>query len=63
MKRKAVITGLSLSVLLCAGWVLLAAKQQKKIKTTSAPPSRAAPAKESDATGKTVAAAELMRGA
>src|SRR5215207_5025020 len=61
MKRKAVITGLSLFVLLSAGWVLLAAKQQqKKMKTTPAPPSSVEPAKEGDATGKTVAAARAF---
>ena len=62
MKRKIVITGLCLFVLLSAGWVLLLAKQQqKKIKTTPAPaPLRVEPAKESDTTGKTVAAAKAF---
>lgn len=61
MKRKIVITGLSLFVLLSAGWALLAAKQQqKKVKTTPAPALRVEPAKESDATGKTVAAARAF---
>ncbi len=61
MKRKAVITGLSLFVLLSAGWVLLAAKQQRKrIETTPAPSLRVEPAKEGDATGKTVAAARAF---
>ena len=61
MKRKAVIPGLSLFVLLSAGWVLLAAKQQqKKTRTTPAPALRAEPAKEGDATGKTVAAARAF---
>src|SRR5215470_15776693 len=62
MKRKIVITGLSLFALLSAGRVLrLAAKQQtRKINTTPAPPLRVEPAKESDATGKTVAAAKAF---
>src|SRR5215831_10022297 len=62
MKRKIVITGLSLFALLSAGWVLrLAAKQQtRKINTTPAPPLRVEPAKESDGTGKTVAAARAL---
>lgn len=60
MKRKAVITGLSLFVLLSAGWVLLAKQQQKRIETTPAPSLRVEPAKESDATGKTVAAAKAF---
>ncbi|MBC7932510.1 MAG: DUF3500 domain-containing protein, partial [Rubrivivax sp.] len=61
MKRKIVITGLCLFVLLSAGWVLLAAKrQQEKIKTTPAPPRRVEPATGSDATGKTVAAAKAF---
>ena len=62
MKRKIVITGLCLFVLLSAGWVLrLAAKQQtQKIRTTPAPALRVEPAKDSDATGKTVAAAKAF---
>src|SRR5262245_21968020 len=62
MKRKIVITGLSLFALLSAGWVLrLAAKQQtRKINTTPAPPLRVEPAKESDVAGKTVAAAKAF---
>jgi hypothetical protein len=61
MKRKIVITGLCLIALLSAGWVLLAAKQQqKKIKTTPAPPLRVEPANGSDTTGKTVAAAKAF---
>src|SRR5436190_10193320 len=61
MKRKIVITSLCLSVLLSAGWVLRAAQQQqKKINTTPAPPLRVEPAKESDTTGKTVAAAKAF---
>ncbi|MBO0857068.1 MAG: DUF3500 domain-containing protein [Chloracidobacterium sp.] len=62
MKRKILITGLCFFTLLSTGWVLrLAAKQQtRKINTTPAPPLRAEPAKESDATGKTVAAAKAL---
>jgi hypothetical protein len=62
MKRKIVITGLCLFALFSAGRVLrLAAKQQtRKINTTPAPPLRVEPAKESDATGKTVAAAKAF---
>jgi hypothetical protein len=61
MRRKIIITGLCLFVLLAAGWVLLAAKQQQnKIKTTPAAPLRVEPAKESDTTGKTVAAAKAF---
>ena len=62
MKRKIVITALCLSVLLCAGWVLRVAQQQRtqKINTTPAPPMRTLPAKESDTTGKTVAAAKAL---
>src|SRR5215468_7610357 len=62
MKRKIVITGLCLFALVSAGWTLrLTAKQQtRKINTTPAPPLRAEPAKESDVTGKTVAAAKAF---
>jgi len=62
MKRKIVITGLCLFALVSAGWMLrLTAKQQtRKINTTPAPPLRAEPAKESDVTGKTVAAAKAF---
>jgi len=60
MKRKIVITALCCFVLLSAGWVLRATQQQtQKINTTPAPPLRVEPAKESDATGKTVAAAKV----
>jgi hypothetical protein len=61
MKRKVVIIGLFLFVLLSAGWMLrpAAIQQQKKI-MTPAPALRAEPAKESDATGKTVAAAKAF---
>ena len=45
MKRKIVITGLCLFVLLSAGWILRAARQQtQKISTTPAPPLRVEPA-------------------
>jgi hypothetical protein len=62
MKRKIVITGLCLLVLLTVGLGLLAAKQQqqKKSKTVPAPPVRVEPAKVSDTTGKTVAAANAF---
>jgi hypothetical protein len=61
MKRKIAITGLGLFVLLSAGWLLRAAQQQqKKINTQPAPALRVEPAKESDATGKTVAAAKTF---
>src|SRR5215210_5336787 len=62
MKRKLLITGLGLFLLLSAGWVLRAAQQQqtRKINTTPAPPLRVEPAKESDTTGKTVAAAKAF---
>jgi hypothetical protein len=61
MKRKFVVTGLCLLVLLSAGWGLLTAmQQQKKIKTTTAPALRVEPAIESDTTGKTVAAAKAF---
>lgn len=61
MRRKIVIIGLCLYVLLSAGWVLWAAQQQqKKINTPPSPALRVEPAKESDATGKTVAAAKAF---
>jgi len=61
MKRKIIITALCLCVLLSAGWLLRAAQQQtQKINTTPAPPLRIEPAKDSDATGKTVAAAKAF---
>src|SRR5262245_11887149 len=61
MKRKVVVIGLCLCSLLAAGWGLRAAQQpQKKIATTPGPPLRVEPAKESDATGKTVAAARAF---
>ncbi|HKC85113.1 MAG TPA: DUF3500 domain-containing protein, partial [Blastocatellia bacterium] len=62
MKRKIIITGLCLFALFSAGRVLrLAAKQQtRKINTAPAPPLRVEPAKESDVTGKTVAAAKAF---
>ena len=60
MKRKIVTTGLCLLVMLSAGWLLrmTAQQQTQKINTTPAPALRVEPAKESDATGKTVAAAK-----
>ena len=61
MKRKIVITALCFFVALSAGWVLRATQQQTpKINTTPAPPLRTEPAKASDATGKTVAAAKAL---
>src|SRR5215831_14400840 len=61
MKRKIVIAGAFLFALHSAGWVLRAAQQrQKKINTTPAPPLRTESAKESDVTGKTVAAAKAF---
>ncbi len=62
MKRKMVVTGLSSFVLLSVGWLLqLTAQQQtRKINTTPAPPLRVEPAKGSDVTGKTVAAAKAF---
>ncbi len=61
MKRKIVITALCLFALLSAGWVLRTAQQQtRKTNTTPAPPLRVEPAKENDATGKTVTAAKTF---
>jgi hypothetical protein len=62
MKRKTIITGLYSFVLLSAGWILRPAAEQQpqKIKTTPAPVLRVEPAKESDATGKTVATAKAF---
>ena len=61
MKRNLVGAGLCLLVLFSTGWVLRAVvQQQKKIKTTPAPTVRVEPAKASDTTGKTVAAAKAF---
>ncbi len=61
MKRKITITALCCCALLSAGWMLRAAQEQtQKIITKSAPPLRIEPAKDSDATGKTVAAAKAF---
>jgi hypothetical protein len=62
MKRKIVITSLCCFALLSAGWLwrMTAQQQTPTIKTTPAPPLRIEPAKESDATGKTVAAARAF---
>jgi len=62
MKRKTIITALCLGALLPAGWLLWAAQQQqtRAIPTTPAPPLRIEPAKDSDTTGKTVAAAKAF---
>ena len=61
MKRNLVGAGLCLLVLFSTGWVLRAVvQQQKKTKTTPAPNVRVEPAKASDTTGKTVAAAKAF---
>ncbi len=61
MKRKIIITALCLSALFSVGWILRAAQQQtQKIATTPAPSLRIEPAKDSDATGKTVVAAKAF---
>ena len=62
MKRKLVLTFLCCLVLLSAGWMLRAAQRQqiKTIATTPAPPLPITPAKDSDTTGKTVAAAKAL---
>jgi hypothetical protein len=62
MQRKIFITGLCLITLLPVGWALRAAQQQRTptISTTPAAPLRVEPAKESDTTGKTVAAAKAL---
>jgi hypothetical protein len=62
MKRILVITGVCFGALLSASWLLhLRAEQQtQKINTTPAPALRVEPAKESDTTGKTVAAANAF---
>ena len=62
MKRKIVITALGCFALLSAGWMLRAAQQQQtqKIPTKPASPVSVAPAKDSDQTGKTVAAAKAL---
>lgn len=61
MRLKLVIAGLCLFALFSVGGLFLAAKQQqKKTETMQAPSTRAEPAKESDTTGKTVAAAKAF---
>src|SRR5215212_1407081 len=61
MKRKIVITCLCLFAVLSAGWALRVAQQQtRKTNTMPAPPLRVEPAKESDTTGKAVAAAKAF---
>lgn len=62
MKQKIIITSLCLGGLLSAGWVLRAAQQQRTqtIATKPAAPVNVAPAKDSDQTGKTVAAAKAL---
>jgi hypothetical protein len=63
MKRRMIVTtGLSLLAVLAVGWVLqqTAQQQTQKTNTTPAPSLRVEPAKESDATGKTLAAAKAL---
>ncbi len=62
MKRKIVITGLWVSALISGGWMLRLAAQQQTRKFNAAPatPRRVEAAKESDVTGKTVAAAKAF---
>ena len=62
MKRKIIITTLCCFALLTAGWVWKMTAQQRiqKIATTPAPPLKVQPAKDSDTTGKTVAAAKAL---
>lgn len=62
MKQRIVIAALCLFLPLSAGLVLLAARQQqqKKSATMPATPVRVEPAKESDTTGQTVAAARAF---
>jgi len=62
MIRRTITMGLCLFALVSTAWVLrLTAQQQtQKINTTPAPPLRVEPAKDSDVTGKTVAAAKAF---
>lgn len=62
MIRRTIVTGLCLFALVSTGWVLqlMANQQTRKINTTPAPPLKVEPAKDSDATGKTVAAAKAF---
>jgi hypothetical protein len=60
MKRTIAITGIYLFLLLIAGWVLRAAQQPQKTRTTPGPPLRATPARQNDPTGKTVVAAKAF---
>lgn len=62
MIRRTVVMGLSLLAVVSTGWALrmVAQQQTRKIATTPAPPLRVEPAKDTDATGKTVAAAKAF---
>jgi len=63
MNRKTIVTtGLSLLAVLAVGWLLqqTALQQTQKTNTTPAPPMRVEPAKDTDATGKTLAAAKAL---
>ena len=62
MKRKIVITGSCFLVLFSAGWILMQTAQQqtRKINAMLAPSLPIEPAKASDQTGKTVAAAKAF---
>jgi hypothetical protein len=62
MKRRIMITALCCCAALSAGWLWRMTAQQRtqKIATTPAPPLPITPAKDSDATGKTVAAAKAL---
>ncbi|HEX5887584.1 MAG TPA: DUF3500 domain-containing protein [Pyrinomonadaceae bacterium] len=61
MKRKFLIAALCFPVVVTAGWMWLAAKQQtKRVATTPAAPLPVHPASPSDVTGKTVAAAQAF---
>jgi hypothetical protein len=62
MKRRIMIPALCCCAALSAGWLWRMTAQQRpqKIATTPAPPLPITPAKDSDATGKTVAAAKAL---
>ena len=62
MNRKIIIAALCLTALVSAGWVVLRTAQQqtRKTNTPAASPLPVEPAKASDATGKTVAAANAF---
>ncbi|MEN3327687.1 MAG: hypothetical protein V7638_2494 [Acidobacteriota bacterium] len=60
MKRTAVIASLCLLVLVAGVWMLLAARRRQQNVKTDAAPAAVEPAKETDVTGKTVAAANAF---